>query len=331
VDKRVTDRLLSWFDKEKRALPWRKSRDPYAIWVSEIMLQQTTVAVVAARYEAFLARFPDLAALARSRPDAVLAAWSGLGYYQRARNLHRAARQIVRQRGGAIPESLEELKTLPGVGEYTANALRAVAFGQFALPMDANIRRVTSRLFATRAPRSFLPRLVSRERPGDCVAALFDLGQLLCRPRNPDCPNCPLRSDCRAARTGRASDFPPRPARKARRVIHLAAAVFLRNGRYFLRRRRSSWLSGLWEFPAAEGPSAREARRRLMALVGDLGRRLPVEIRHAVVNRNLRISIYPGKGSAAVSQGRWMTRRALEGSAVSSLVKKIAGALPQEW
>ena len=197
VPRSIRDKLLAWFDGEKRQLPWRGTRDPYRIWISEVMLQQTTVGAVRGRYEAFLARFPDLATLARAREQSVLAAWSGLGYYARARNLHRSARLIVRLHAGRVPRDLDALRALPGFGRYMAAAVASLAFGRRIVAADANVTRVLSRLFAiggtagTRRHAAAVEKhagaLLIPDRPGEVTAALMDLGQLICTARRPDC------------------------------------------------------------------------------------------------------------------------------------------------
>lgn len=295
------------------------------------MLQQTTVAAVAGRYEAFLRRFPDLPSLARAREDSVLAAWSGLGYYTRARNLHRAARQILSRHGGRIPDDLPALRALPGFGDYTARALLALAFGRPALPLDANVRRIASRLFATEKPEARrLEGLISPRRPGDSVAALFDLGQLVCRPRNPLCGRCPLRKECLAFAAGSVDDYPaPRP-RPARRALYLAALVLERGGRFLVRRRSSTWLSGMWEFPCAEAASPQAARRGLATLYGPLPNRPQGRVDHVVAHRTIRVEVYRrtslGSAGRASREGIWLSRSRLDRSAVPTLTRKILRA-----
>jgi A/G-specific adenine glycosylase len=341
-------KLLAWYRREKRTLPWRGSTDPYRIWVSEVMLQQTTVAAVRNRYDGFLRRFPDLASLARSRQDSVLAAWSGLGYYGRARNLRKAARRIVRQHGGRLPNDPETLETLPGFGPYTAAAVASLAFGRRVPAADANVTRVVSRLYALsggsgpRADREavlarvlpFLPR----RRPGDAIAAFMDLGQSICLPRGPLCGRCPLAPACAARRNGRPQRY-PRRARKARPVaVHLAAIFAQRGGRALLVRRRASFLNGLWEFPCAEAATAESARRQLASLIRPLGLRLSTDTpsafaKHTVVNRRLQIAVFPALSDPQVPirnpksfPHRWFRAFDLERAAVPTLTRKIARA-----
>ena len=340
-------KLLDWFDREKRSLPWRGTRDPYRIWVSEVMLQQTTVPAVIPRYGAFLARFPNLRALARASEPSVLAAWSGLGYYARARNLHRAAREIIRAHGGRLPRDPESLRELPGFGEYTAAAVASLAFGKSVPAAEANVTRVLSRVYAipgvsgTRAHRSEVARRAAawqrRGRPGDLTAALMDLGQLVCRPRRPRCEACPIAANCRARRRGVAERYPLRPKKPAARRVFLAAAVAVRQGRSLLVRKPGRLLAKLWQFPAAEGASSRAALLGLQRELRALGlRRVPrspaAVTRHTIVNRHLRISVYSAEPRRSPkskiqnpkSAARWLTPRQLHAAAIPTLTRKIA-------
>ena len=290
------------------------------------MLQQTTVETVKRRFERFLERFPTVRRLASARLETVLSEWSGLGYYARARNLHRAAKKIVAEHGGLLPRRFDELRSLPGLGDYTAAAIIAIAFDRYALPLDANIRRVASRVFASRDPQAELPRLVSRARPGDSVAALFDLGQLVCRPRDPRCDGCPLRRRCSARRLGQVLLYPAARERPRRRKVFLSVAAIERDGKFLLRKRRSSWLDGLWEFPSEEAPRGRDARNRLR-LRHRVSERPLVSLRHSVVNRDLRIEVFRGKPDDPLEPGRWMSCRQIATSAAPTLTKKIAESL----
>jgi len=340
--------LLDWYDREKRSLPWRGVRDPYAIWVSEVMLQQTTVQAVKPRYEAFLTRFPDLPSLARARPESVLAEWSGLGYYARARNLHRAAREVVRRHGGSLPDDPATLRSLPGFGDYIAAAVASLAFGRRVPAAEANVTRVLSRVFAipgtagTSSHRAAVllhaASLLDRERAGDVTAALMDLGQTICVPRRPVCPGCPLRAECAAFRRGKPERYPLRRRRPRPVTVHLAAAFAENGGRALLVRRRASFLDGLWEFPSAEGKTAEGARRRLACAIRPLGLRLrsssPSGVaRHTVVNRRLSISVFSAVARPRFSildsrapSSRWFRAPDLERAAVPTLTRKIARA-----
>jgi A/G-specific adenine glycosylase len=339
--------LLGWFDRKKRSLPWRETRDPYRIWVSEVMLQQTTFSAVAPRFLPFLERFPGVRSLAAATEDDVLAAWSGLGYYARARNLRRAAIAIVHDHGGRIPRDPLDLRRLPGFGSYMSAAVASLAWGARLPAIEANVERVVSRLFAlagdagTPALRTSvalrLEGLLPRSRPGDLTAALMDLGQLICTSRRPACGVCPLGDDCSARRTGDPEAFPGRRPRPAPVRVSLAAAVARRGGRMLLVRRRSSWLDGLWEFPSGEAGSPAGARRalgrRLARLDLVLSRSPPIgRARHAVVNRRIEITVFQARARSTGAVGfgrdaaRWFLPAELENAAVPTLTRKIAAA-----
>jgi A/G-specific adenine glycosylase len=346
-------KLLDWFDRQKRVLPWRGTRDPYRVWVSEVMLQQTTVQAVAPRYDAFLARFPTLASLARARESTVLAAWSGLGYYARARNLHRAARVVVREHGGRLPRSARELRALPGFGEYTAAAVASLAFGESVPAAEANVTRVLSRVHAIpgvaggKAHRQEVLRCAEEwqraapGRSGDLTAALMDLGQLVCRPRNPECPVCPIARGCAARRGGVPEKFPARRKKAPAIRVYVAAAVAMRDGRALLLQRPERRLQRLWQFPAAEGRSQGAALAALARELRTLGLRRdpsasPSPARHTIMNRDLRIAVYPAfpnPGSKIKNpKSTWLTSRQLRRAAIPTLTRKIAlasGFLPE--
>ncbi|MCM3876127.1 MAG: A/G-specific adenine glycosylase, partial [Thermoanaerobaculia bacterium] len=238
----VTRVLAHWYRAHKRALPWRRTREPYAILLSEVMLQQTTVGVIAPRWKRFLSRFPTVEALARAPERAVLAEWSGLGYYARARNLHRTAKAIAR--AGAFPRTLEGLKALPGIGAYTAAAVSSICFGNREPAVDGNVARVLCRLHGLRldpkAPaalakvRGLARPLVPARNPGDHNQAVMELGALVCTPRTPRCGACPLRKVCRAAASGKPEGFPRKPRPAVPRIIHLAAGIVERKKKILL-------------------------------------------------------------------------------------------------
>ena len=342
----IRRKLLVWFRREKRQLPWRGTRDPYRVWISEVMLQQTTFTAVAGRYDGFLRRFPDVPTLARAREDSVLAAWSGLGYYGRARSLRRAAIRILREHGGRIPRDPRKLEALPGFGAYTAAAVASIGYGARIPAADANVIRVLSRLFAVPGVggspanrRAVLVRaeaLLPSRRPADLTIALMDLGQLICSPRLPSCPVCPLRQECAARRLGRPEAFPSGRPRKQSVRVHFAAAVAERAGRVLLVRRDSRWLNGLWEFPAGNGRSRAQARQRLSDRAVALGLRLlstePARASHAVVHRRLEIEVFraapgPERGrAAAAGEARWFRPGELSRAAIPTLTRKIARA-----
>jgi A/G-specific adenine glycosylase len=255
--------LLAWYDRQKRDLPWRRTRDPYAIWLSEVMLQQTQVATVIPYWERFLQRFPTVEALAAAPLPDVLAGWRGLGYYSRARNLHRAAQEIVSRFGGRLPSTAAELLSLPGFGRYTAGAVASIAFGEPAPLVDGNVARVLSRIFEVEGAPGDRARearlwelataLVPGERPGDFNQALMEHGATVCRPENPLCLLCPVREECLAYLHGRVAELPPAKVRAAPKRMTLAVAVWTHEGRLLLARRAEKGLfGGLWELPAAE-------------------------------------------------------------------------------
>ncbi len=252
--------LLDWFSANKRDLPWRRERDPYAVWVSEIMAQQTQMDRVVDYFNRFTALFPDVATLAAASEDAVLKAWEGLGYYSRARNLHAAARRIISEHGGAFPATFEAVRALPGVGDYTAGAVASMALGLDAVAVDANVLRVLARVCdidvpvkepAGRARAVALAReLLPPGRAGDFNEALMEFGALVCRPKNPDCPRCPLTGVCQAAHLGIVPDRPVLSKSKDIIPLLVATGVLVHEGKAFIQKRLPAGAWGnLWEFP----------------------------------------------------------------------------------
>ncbi len=297
--------LLRWYRRNRRDLPWRRSGDPYAVWLSEVMLQQTTVKAAAPRWRRFLARFPGVTSLAGAREREVLAEWAGLGYYARARNLHRAAKAIAR--AGVFPRTVEGWRALPGVGEYTAAAVASICFGVPAPAVDGNAVRVLVRLHALRLdPRSAsagarLRRLAAgllvRRRPGESNQALMELGATLCTPRAPRCPLCPLRDRCEAFRRGTPEAFPRTRRRKPSRPIHLVAAVAYRRGKILLVEDRElvrgHLTVPLFRVPAGRRPE--DVLRRQWGLLSDRQAgaldRL-TRLRHAVLDRSYLVDVF---------------------------------------
>ena len=342
----LTGTLLAWFRGKNRRLPWRGTSDPYRIWVSEVMLQQTTVGAVEKRYGAFVRRFPDLTALARASEESVLAAWSGLGYYARARNLRRAAQRILREHGGVIPRDPRALRALPGFGEYMAAAVASLAFGERLPAAEANVERVLSRVFAlpgTAGSRELRERVLARarallpaKRPGDLTAALMDLGQTICTPRRPVCAICPLAADCEACGLGDPEAWPRRRPKPPSVRLSLAAAVAEEDGRFLLVRRRSTWLNGLWEFPCGEAESDAASRANLEGRLRALGLELSGEpalgtARHTVVNRRIEITVFRARVRKASERpagprARWFRPADLAGAAIPTLTRKVAAA-----
>lgn len=297
--------LLGWYDRQRRDLPWRRTNDPYRVWVSEVMLQQTTVKAVVPYYEEFLKRFPSLQILAEEPEEEVVAAWSGLGYYHRARNLHRGAQAVAERHGGRFPRTLEAALAVPGVGLYTASAILSIAHGLPLPVVDGNVRRVLARLLALRGQEyrkdgpyyNRAEELLDRERPGDWNQALMELGATVCTPRNPGCDACPLRSGCRARALDLVSALPEGRARRAPVDVKVAAALVERDGRVLLVRRPEGRLLGrMWEVPQTTLESrglpdlARELEERhgLRVVPGPLA----VRARHAITFRRITLEGY---------------------------------------
>ncbi|MGC2086195.1 MAG: A/G-specific adenine glycosylase [Bradyrhizobium sp.] len=273
-DPDVTDRparLLAWYDRHRRRLPWRAAAgersDPYRVWLSEIMLQQTTVRAVGPYFEKFLARWPDVAALGRAALDDVLRMWAGLGYYSRARNLHACAVAVLRDHGGTFPDTEEGLRTLPGIGPYTAAAIAAIAFDRRTMPVDGNIERVVSRLFAVEEalpqakPRiqELAATLLGETRAGDSAQALMDLGASICSPKKPACALCPFAEDCVARTRGDQETFPRKAPKKTGALRRGAAFVVTRGDELLVRSRpEKGLLGGMTEVPGSDWLAGQE-------------------------------------------------------------------------
>jgi A/G-specific adenine glycosylase len=323
--------LLAWYEANKRDLPWRRSRDPYAIWVSEIMLQQTRVAVVIERYQAFLARFPTLAALAAAPEQDVLALWSGLGYYRRARMLHKAAQFVVNHREGALPRTAAELRLLPGIGTYTAAAIASIACGERIAVVDGNVERVLCRLRGWEAAGTSgaalrrraevaAHELVDPERPGDFNQAMMELGAVVCVPRNPQCLVCPVARDCLTQGEHKTQ---PRPRMLSRQVGY-ALAMRKVPGRgaghreVLLEQRPESKtvMPGLWQLPALRDADVPEAE-------------LHMAVRHAIMQVNyyvrVRAVVENDVEKLTVREGRrcWVSLRQAAEMALTGLTRKV--------
>jgi A/G-specific adenine glycosylase len=298
--------LLRWYDANKRPLPWRESRDPYRVWISEIMLQQTRVAAAVPYYKRFLARFPDVAVLAHARPATVLAAWSGLGYYRRARHLHQAARQIVHR--GEFPRASSELLELPGIGRYTAAAIASIAFGERCAVVDGNVERVLVRVAGRKLSRkaawNSAEELLSRTRPGDFNQALMELGATVCTPKSPQCAACPLVRCCRTRGEHRTIKPPPR----LRRTLTYALAR-KDDGVLLVRRSGNAGvMAGMWELP--EVSLSRKRRQPI------------VRVRHSIMNTDFEVLVFTWS-SAAVPAGTWVRTSRLPRLALTGLARKI--------
>ena len=272
---RFSEQLLSWYDVHRRALPWRGTRDPYCVWLSEIMLQQTQTETVKSYYARFLERFPDVFALADAPEDAVLKLWEGLGYYSRARNLHAAAKQVAGALNGRFPEDADGLRRLPGVGPYAANAIASIAYGEPAPALDGNQARVLSRVLAweppIKTPFDLLApaqALISKARPGDYNQALMDLGAMVCMPRQALCDGCPVADFCKARLEDAALEFPRKPAPTPKREEAWSIVLLRVQGRLLVRRRPKGLLGGLYEFHALPGHFSPEALAAELARQG---------------------------------------------------------------
>ena len=300
--------LLAWYDAAARDLPWRRTRDPYAIWVSEVMLQQTRVDTVVGYYARFLKRFPTPQARAAAPEDAVMAAWSGLGYYRRARLLHEGVREVVERYGGLVPDETNALRTLPGVGRYTAGAIGSIAFDRQAPVVDGNVARVLCRLFAIDTPAEAketvrrlwreAETLVQGPRPGHLNQALMELGATLCSKRAPRCSSCPLRSDCSAHAQGRNTELPVARIKSPPKELRLVALVATRGAvvdlGLWLGRGEGSLFSGLWNLPMFEGHGRVDAKALLAAnaLSGRLGARPLGTVSHILTHRKLKVELW---------------------------------------
>jgi len=323
-----TIRLIRWYQKNHRKLPWRRTRDPYKIWVSEIMLQQTTVGTVIPYYKRWVRRFPSVRDVARASLEDILTSWQGLGYYSRAKNLHRAAGIIVREYGGRVPRSRESLRKLPGFGPYTTGAVLSIAFGQRQPIVDANVRRVICRLRMLKGESSVLDRsiylflqdVMPALHPGIFNQGLMELGALVCKPDDPACPDCPLKTDCRAYAQGVQEAFPPKK-RMATQKIEAVVGIIRRKDALFLQKRPSTGLlAGFWELP---GGKVRRDETPQRALVRELKEELGVDvlsvrhaatIRHAYTKFQVRLSAFECEVAPLPKEDtthRWVRRKDL--------------------
>jgi A/G-specific adenine glycosylase len=341
--------LVAWYDRSARDLPWRRTRDPYAIWLSEVMLQQTRVETVIPYFERFLRRFPDVTALASAELDEVLSLWSGLGYYRRARGIHACARAVVERHGGRFPEEASALRALPGIGPYTAGAVSSIAFEQREPLVDGNVSRVLARLegidvdIKSTAGAKLIwaaaGRLVPAERPGAFNQALMELGATLCTPRDPACLICPVREHCRARAEGREHELPVVGEKRAVPTVPQVAAVVASGALVLLGRRREDGLfGGLWEPPMVEASSMEEAREALTGAGVDGARVELVEagrVRHVLTHREMDVLVLRAETKRRWALGPpttapyeklgWMDPDA-EGFGISTLARKILSA-----
>jgi A/G-specific adenine glycosylase len=344
---RIGTAMLAWYGRESRALPWRappgERQEPYKVWLSEIMLQQTTVKAVTPRYIDFLRRWPTVEALAAAEVGDVLAAWAGLGYYARARNVHACARAVVEGHGGTFPETEAALRKLPGIGAYTAAAIAAIAFGKHATPVDGNIERVAARLFAIKTPlpeakpriKALAERLTPETRAGDFAQSMMDLGATICTPRRPTCGLCPVRADCRSFAEGIAEELPYKKTKGERPTRHGAAFVVLReDGTVLLRERPpKGLLGGMLEAPSTSWEEIAPGREDVLAHapIEAVWKPVPGTVSHTFTHFHLELAVYRAevddkaelKEAAEPARCRWVAFRALPDMALPSVMRKV--------
>jgi A/G-specific adenine glycosylase len=337
----VRTRLLRWYRRNKRDLPWRRSDDPYAIWISEVMLQQTRVEVVIPYFERFLIRFPTPSTLARASEEQVLAAWGGLGYYRRARSLRTAAQIVVREHGGHLPSDVATLRTLPGIGRYTAGAIASIAFGKPEPVLDGNVKRVLCRLQGSNGPggEGWLWELATElvrdsPDPGTVNQGLMELGATVCTPRRPACASCPVSSLCRGVDS--PERWPPAQPRRPVERVRVAVALVRRGQRALLERpaeAEGNPLRGAWDLPAVELESNEDAREAILAKLGRLGLKAEVmsprrAVVHSILYRRLTLEVCECRPRSGRVSGRsdlrWVDPDGLRSVAVSGATLKIA-------
>jgi A/G-specific adenine glycosylase len=318
--------LLAWYARAKRDLPWRGSADPYRVWVSEIMLQQTQVERVREFFMRFMARFPTVHELAAAREHEVLRQWEGLGYYRRARQLHAAAKRIVAEHGGDFPQTVEGLMALPGIGRYTAGAIASIAFDVPAPIVEANSRRVFARLVGHARPLGgaagdapiweVAERLVPRRNPGRFNQAVMDLGATVCTPERPLCQRCPLARVCLAHREGRTATIPAKTPRRAAQLVRETALIIRRRGRLLVEQRGpGEWWEGLWDFPRAAATG--RPRGRTLGVVS-------YTVTHHKITCTVVEQTVTAGAAPASNRGRWVRPGDLASLALSSPGRRIA-------
>jgi A/G-specific adenine glycosylase len=342
--------LLEWYDRHRRKLPWRplagERADPYSVWLSEIMLQQTGVKTVGPYFLKFLARWPDIDALGRASLDDVLRMWAGLGYYSRARNLHACAVAVRRDHGGAFPETEQGLRALPGIGPYTAAAIAAIAFGRRTMPVDGNIERVVSRLFAVEEPLPLAKPLIKqlattlladtragdeKSRAGDSAQALMDLGASICTPKKPGCALCPLNGDCASRARGDQETFPRKAAKKSGALRRGAAFVVTRGDELLVRTRpEKGLLGGMTEVPGSDWVAAQDDKTALKQApvlkgIARWHRKVGV-VTHVFTHFPLELVVYTAAVAARASAPkgmRWVPVATLRDEALPNLMRKV--------
>ncbi|GLS23385.1 A/G-specific adenine glycosylase [Labrys miyagiensis] len=338
---KYSDALLAWYDRHRRRLPWRalpgETPDPYRVWLSEIMLQQTTVKTVGPYFATFVARWPTVKAMAADDIEEILKAWAGLGYYSRARNLHACARFVSDKLGGRFPDTVESLRQLPGVGAYTAAAVAAIAFNRHAAVVDGNVERVVTRLEAIETPlpqaksaiAEIVQRLTPMDRPGDFAQAMMDLGATICTPKRPACALCPYMSFCRSRAAGTQENF-PRKAPKARRPLRKGAAFWItRPDGWVLVRKRpdKGLLGGMTEIPSSTWSEDFDIGGALAhAPLRTNWRKLSGEVSHGFTHFELAVTVYAADAlvsTKAPPDCRWVRLADLDGEALPTVMRKI--------
>lgn len=343
--RRLAELLLEWYAGSKRSLPWRDNPDPYRVWISEIMLQQTQVKTVVPYFERFVATYPNLHELARADEARVLEHWAGLGYYSRARNLRQAAQMILEKHEGRFPRSFSDAILLPGIGRYSAGAVLSIAYGLPFPALDGNVKRVLARLTGLTDPITgrlerqlwdLLEGIVTvpsvAARISDFNQAWMELGALVCTPRNPSCPECPLQKVCRARQEGLQERIPARRRARASEELHFVVAIIRKSERFLLRQNCDGpFLRGFWEFPRTEAPAPRGESRGLIlefsGLRARLGHRLP-KIIHQITFRRLHFHPFLAEidGTVPAEHFAWVELGA-SGFPIPAYVRKIAATL----
>ena len=337
--------LLRWYDEHARVLPWRGIHNAYATWVSETMLQQTRVETVLAYYDRFLRRFPTVEALAAAPEDEVLKLWEGLGYYRRARNLHRGAQQVVQDFGGSIPQDVKTLLKISGIGEYTAGAIASIAYDQSVPAVDGNVIRVVSRVMGIRdnvgipsVKRRIAQEaatLVPQQRPGDFNQAMMDLGATICVPGTPSCERCPVAEKCDACREGDAEDIPELPRKNPPKVMDYDLCLIFNGDRVLMRQRTETMLQGLWIYPLLEG---HHTPKQLPGLVKrSMGLAVEQvysagEAKHIFTHQVWQMKLYTMQTEAEAPAGwRFVSREEMQALTIPTAVKKAVAVVKDIW
>ncbi|MEZ0225695.1 MAG: A/G-specific adenine glycosylase [Alphaproteobacteria bacterium] len=338
--KYLQSELLDWFSRHRRVMPWRAAKgvrpDPYHVWLSEIMLQQTTVVTVGPYFEKFIRKWPTVKHLAKAKLDDVLTAWAGLGYYARARNLHKCAVTVTNDHAGKFPETIEGLLELPGIGPYTAAAVSSIAFDRPAVAVDGNVERVVSRFFAIEEPLPLSKEKIRQKaaqlakgnpHPGDFTQAFMELGATVCTPRKPKCGLCPWREDCSALKKGIAEDL-PRKVEKAQKPVRYGKVFYISNrrGEFLIHKRMGQGLyEGLYQLPTTEWIGSPAEAKKLAAPARFAGlEALGAEVRHSFTHFDLILEIWLGKDTknARLAHAAWISPDNVDEYALPTLMKK---------